>query len=60
MIPASAKGSRSAGEVRGVDPKLGNLPWAAHPWPFPDELFVSWIVRFAAANRITPTGCPSF
>lgn len=36
------------------DPRLGRLPWAMHPWPRADELLVSWIVRFAEANLITP------
>lgn len=36
------------------DPKLGRLPWASHPWPRDDELFTSWLIRFAAANTVTP------
>ena len=40
--------------MTGSDPKLGRLPWAVHPWPREDELFTSWVVRFAAANMLTP------
>ena len=30
--------------------------WAAHPRPLPGEVFSSWLLRTARANRIKPTG----
>ena len=43
-----------------ADPRLGTLPWAQHPWPRDDELFVSWLIRFASANTLTPRRLMAF